>query len=120
MWAALGWGLFAGSSLILGGVLALVLPIRERLLGLIMGFGAGVLISAVAYELVAEAFETSAGNGGIALGLAAGALTFFVGDTLVDRMGGGEPQEDPREPPEPGPPSRSCSGSSSTASPSRR
>jgi zinc transporter, ZIP family len=89
MWAALGWGMFAASSLILGGVLALVLPIRERLLGLIMGFGSGVLISAVAYELVAEAFETSAGSGEIALGLAAGALTFFVGDTLVDRMGGG-------------------------------
>ena len=53
-----------------------------------MAFGAGVLISAVAYELVEEAFETSAGNGGIALGLAAGALTFFVGDMLVDRLGG--------------------------------
>jgi zinc transporter, ZIP family len=90
MWSALGWGLFAGSSLILGGALALVLQIRDRVLGLIMGFGAGVLISAVAYELVAEAFETSAGNGGIALGLAAGALTFFVGDMLVDRMGGGD------------------------------
>ncbi len=90
MWAALGWGLFAGSSLILGGALALVLPIRERWLGLIMGFGSGVLISAVAYELVAEAVETSAGNGGIALGLAAGALTFFVGDVFVDRMGGGD------------------------------
>ena len=62
MGAALGWGLFAGSSLILGGVLALVLPIRERVLGLIMAFGAGVLISAVAYELVAEAFETAAGT----------------------------------------------------------
>ena len=37
-----------------------------------MAFGAGVLISAVAYELVAEAFETSAGSGGLALGLAAG------------------------------------------------
>ena len=90
MWAALGWGLFAGSSLILGGVLALVFPIRERALGLIMAFGAGVLISAVAYELVAEAFETSAGNGELALGLAAGALTFFVGDVLVDRMGGAD------------------------------
>ena len=88
MWAALGWGLFAGSSLILGGILALTLPIRERALGLIMGFGSGVLISAVAYELVAEAFETSKGTGGIALGLTAGALTFFVGDLLVDRMGG--------------------------------
>jgi zinc transporter, ZIP family len=74
--------------LILGGILALVFPVKERLLGLIMAFGAGVLISAVAYELVAEAFETSAGNGSLALGLSAGALTFFVGDSLVDRMGG--------------------------------
>jgi zinc transporter, ZIP family len=90
MWSALGWGLLAGSSLIVGGLLALAVPIRDRLLGLIMGFGGGVLISAVAYELVAEAFETSAGNGGIALGLAAGALTFFVGDLVVDRMGGAD------------------------------
>jgi ZIP family zinc transporter len=90
MGAALFWGLFAGSSLILGGVLALVLPIKERWLGWIMAFGAGVLISAVAYELVAEAFETSAWNGSLALGLSAGALTFFVGDLLVDRMGGEE------------------------------
>jgi ZIP family zinc transporter len=82
------WGLFAASSLIVGGMLALTLPIRERVLGLIMGFGAGVLISAVAYELVAEAFETSAGNGSLAFGLAAGALTFFAGDAVIDRMGG--------------------------------
>jgi len=88
MWSALFWGLFAGSSLILGGAIALAFPIRERLLGLIMAFGAGVLISAVAFELVAEAYETAAGSGSLALGLAAGALTFFLGDALVDRMGG--------------------------------
>jgi zinc transporter, ZIP family len=88
MTSAFLWGLFAASSLVAGGVLALTLPIRERMLGLIMGFGAGVLISAVAYELVAEAFETSAGNGSLALGLAAGALTFYAGDAVIDRMGG--------------------------------
>jgi zinc transporter, ZIP family len=88
MWEALGWGLFAGSSLILGGAIALRFRIRERLLGLIMAFGAGVLISAVSFELVAEAFETAAGSGGLALGLACGALTFFVGDAIIDRMGG--------------------------------
>jgi ZIP family zinc transporter len=82
------WGLFAGSSLIIGGLLALALPIRERVLGLIMAFGSGVLISAVAYELVAEAFETSPWGGSLAFGLAAGALTFFAGDAIIDRMGG--------------------------------
>jgi zinc transporter, ZIP family len=85
---ALFWGLFAGSSLIVGGALALALPISERVLGWIMAFGSGVLISAVAFELVAEAFETAAGTGGLALGLASGALTFYTGDAVIDRMGG--------------------------------
>ena len=88
MGAALGWGLLAGSSLLLGGAIALMVPIRERLLGLIMAFGSGVLISAVAYELVEEAFDTAGGSGTVALGLAAGAVTFFAGDMLVGRLGG--------------------------------
>jgi zinc transporter, ZIP family len=82
------WGLLAGSSLIIGGLVALRFRISQSLLGLIMAFGAGVLISAVAYELVGEAFDTSAGSGGVALGLFAGAAAFFGGDFLIDRMGG--------------------------------
>lgn len=74
------WGLVAGSSLVVGGVVALRFRIPQRALGLIMAFGAGVLISAVAYELVGEAFDTSAGSGGVALGLFAGAGAFFAGD----------------------------------------
>ena len=89
MGEALGWGLLAGSSLLLGGALALVLPIAERPLGLIMAFGSGVLISAVAYELVAEAFGTAGGTT-VGLGLTAGAVTFFVGDMLVGRLGGAD------------------------------
>ena len=81
------WGLLAASSLLLGGLLALRFRIGSRLLGLVMAFGGGVLISAVAYELVNEAYDTADGDG-IAVGLAAGALTFFVGDAVIDRLGG--------------------------------
>ena len=84
------WGLVGGSSLVIGGVIALRVAISRRLLGLIMAFGAGVLISAVAYELVHEAFETSAGDGGIALGLLAGSAVFFGAEVLIDRLGGAE------------------------------
>jgi ZIP family zinc transporter len=83
------WGFVGGSSLILGGLIALWRPPNRRLLGLVMAFGAGVLISAVAYDLVGEARDTSAGDDGIALGLACGALVFYLGDALIDRMGGG-------------------------------
>ena len=44
-----------------------------------------MLISAVAYELVQEAFETSAGDGGIALGLLAGSALFFGAEVLIER-----------------------------------
>jgi zinc transporter, ZIP family len=90
MGEALFWGALASSSLIAGGLLALRVRIGMRLLGLVMAFGAGVLISAVAYELVEDAFETSGGIGGVPLGLALGSLTFFAGDLVIDRMGGGD------------------------------
>ena len=82
------WGALAASSLIAGGLVAFVFPIGRRLLGLVMAFGAGVLISAVAFELVEEAFDTSAGEGGVAAGLLVGSTVFFVGDGVIDRMGG--------------------------------
>jgi zinc transporter, ZIP family len=82
------WGFIAASSLIIGGLLTFWLKIGYRFLGLIMAFGAGVLISAVAFEITPEAIEHAAGSAHVAFGLFAGALTFFVGDTLIDKMGG--------------------------------
>jgi zinc transporter, ZIP family len=86
--AAFAWGALAASSLLIGSVLALVMRISSRVHGLILGFGAGVLISAVAYELVEEAFSTSDGGVWVGIGLGAGALVYFVGDELIDRRGG--------------------------------
>jgi ZIP family zinc transporter len=88
MGAAFGWGLLAGSSLVIGAVIAFVFRIPLRVIGLIMGFGAGVLISAAAFDLVEDAVEKSVGSGWTAAGLFTGCLVFFVGDRLVDRLGG--------------------------------
>ena len=90
MISAFAWGAVAASSLLIGGVLALRVRIGRRILGLVMGFGAGVLISAVAYELVEEAFSTADAGSWVAVGLFAGAFTFFAGDELIDRKGGGQ------------------------------
>jgi zinc transporter, ZIP family len=90
MGEAFFWGTFAGSSLILGGAIGIWLPLPREARGLIMGFGAGVLISAVAYELVDDAFEAADGFAIVAAGLFAGAVTFFVGDLFIDRMGGAD------------------------------
>ena len=93
MSGAFFWGVVASSSLLIGALLVMWHPVRQHTLGLVMGFGAGVLISAVSYELVAEAVQTSGVDARkdylpVALGLVVGALTFFAGDWYIDRMGG--------------------------------
>ena len=90
MGAALGWGLLAGSSILLGGLFALRVSVKAKALGLVMGFGSGVLISAVAYELVGEASATADRGAAVALGLFAGCGVFFAGDAIIDRMGGAD------------------------------
>ena len=82
------WGLFATSSLIVGALLVQLRPPGERVLGAIMAFGAGVLISAVSFELVEEAVEVSGGRGGTAAGFFVGAAVFTLGDLTISKMGG--------------------------------
>jgi ZIP family zinc transporter len=103
MTGAFVWGVIASSSLLIGALVVMWRPLPQRALGLVMAFGAGVLISAVAFELVEEGIRkgNAAGNWQwpVALGLGAGAVTFFVGDSYIDRMGGGErKRSQPREP----------------------
>ncbi|OWY59717.1 hypothetical protein B7486_73075, partial [cyanobacterium TDX16] len=81
------WGAVAASSLLVGAELAFHLRISQRTVGLVMAFGVGALISAVSYELVDEALGHSEGWI-VAVWLAVGALTYFVGDVLVERSGG--------------------------------
>jgi ZIP family zinc transporter len=83
---ALFWGLFAASSLLIGALIAVWRPPHRRALGLIMAFGAGVLLSAVSYELIDEA--ASIGGGGLAVvgGVFAGAATFTLGDIAIGRF----------------------------------
>jgi ZIP family zinc transporter len=90
MAAAFGWGTLAGSSLVIGAIVALLFRMSLRVIGLIMGFGAGVLISAVAFDLVEEAAEKSSGHGWVAAGIFAGCGVFFGGDWLIDRCGGAD------------------------------
>jgi ZIP family zinc transporter len=90
MAGAFAWGLLASSSLVLGAGIALLYDIPRRTIGLVMGFGAGVLISAVAFDLVEEASDKADGSGAVLIGLFAGCAVFFGGDWLIDRQGGAE------------------------------
>jgi ZIP family zinc transporter len=93
---AVFWGLIGGLALVLGALIALLRsqPIPPRAIGFVMAFGAGVLISAVAFDLTEEAIAIG-GGGAAAFGLGVGALTYFGGDRIIR---GGEPQGDADDP----------------------
>jgi zinc transporter, ZIP family len=84
MIAAFLWGGLAAASLLVGFALAWR-GLSKRVVGLVMGFGAGALIAAIAYELVPESVER---GWDIVLFLLAGAVVFFVMDWVVDHWGG--------------------------------
>ncbi|NLT56933.1 MAG: ZIP family zinc transporter [Actinomycetales bacterium] len=70
-----GWGLVAGSALLLGAAAGYLVRIPRKAVASIMAFGAGVLLSAASFELIADARE----RGGLpptVLGAVAGAVIF--------------------------------------------
>ena len=81
---ALGWGALAASSLVLGAVLGIVRQWPNKLIGSVLAFGAGALISAVSFDLAEEGLNLGSPVS-VAVGLAVGALAYFVGDLVLDR-----------------------------------
>jgi ZIP family zinc transporter len=91
MITAVFWSAFATATLLIGMWLAYRNLIGPKWTGLFMAFGAGAIISATAYQLVLGAAAVEQGREVIvALGLAAGALTFYFADRWVDHLGGAD------------------------------
>jgi len=89
MLSAFLWGGAAAAALLVGYALT-GRGLSNRTIGIVMGIGAGALISAIAYELMPESVL---GSMGVGVAFALGAIAFFVGDWLVDRRGGGDRKE---------------------------
>ncbi len=76
----------AGSALLLGAALGYGLRVPQKVIATVMAFGAGVLISAVSFELVGEAYE-QAGLAPAAIGALIGALAYTGGNVWLARQG---------------------------------
>ena len=83
---AAGWGWLAGTALLIGALAGYFFRLPQRLLAGVMAFGSGVLISALAFELMEEAFRT----GGLVpagAGFLAGAVVYTGANWLLARQG---------------------------------
>ncbi len=83
------WGLVAAAALPLGALVALLLPVPRKAVALVLAFGAGALVSALAFDLSEDAFRAG-GTFVFGAGLAVGALAYYAGDRLIDRLSPGK------------------------------
>ncbi len=86
------------AALVVGGLLVWRFRTLTRavVVGSLMAFGAGAVISAVSTDLVAVAYD-EAGAGATALGIGIGGLGYFLIITLLERSGAREKPEAPLE-----------------------
>lgn len=84
--AAFVWGLVGGSALILGAMIGYWVRLPQRLIAAVMALGAGVLISAVAFELMDEAYRVG-GFAATAGGFIAGAVIYTLANVAISRAG---------------------------------
>lgn len=81
-----GWGLLAGSALLIGALIGYLVRVPAGIVAAVMAFGSGVLLSAVSFDLIAEAQE----RGGLPptiTGALAGALIYTGANIALARRG---------------------------------
>ncbi|KUI00170.1 ZIP family zinc transporter [Mycobacterium sp. IS-3022] len=81
-----GWGLVAGAALVLGALIGWAVRVPARVVAGVMAFGAGVLISALAFDLMDEA-ERTGGLLATALGFLGGAVAYVAANAALARHG---------------------------------
>lgn len=87
VWVEAGlWGLLGGLALVLGAAVAWFARVPPAVVAGVMAFGSGVLISAVAFDLVEEAAE-SGGLGPTAAGFLGGAVVYLAANAALARRG---------------------------------
>lgn len=82
--AAAGWGTVVAASLLAGALAAVVLRLPGRVAATATAFGGGILLAAVALELLPEA-DAGAGSALTAGGLLAGTVLYVAADAWLNR-----------------------------------
>lgn len=87
IWLQAGlWGLLSGGALVVGAGIGYFLNVPQRVVASIMAFGSGVLISALSFELMEEAYERG-GFLSTAIGFIAGAAVFTAANWILAKKG---------------------------------
>ncbi|HEY0071492.1 MAG TPA: ZIP family zinc transporter [Chloroflexia bacterium] len=80
------WGLVAGSALLIGAAIGYFARVPQRWIAAIMAFGSGVLISALSFDLMDEAYKRG-GFVATATGFLGGALVYTAANWYLAKQG---------------------------------
>ncbi len=80
------WGFLSGGALIIGSLLGYYLKFSPKVIAMIMAFGAGVLISALAFELMHEAYQQG-GMFSASTGFLSGAAIYSLANYFLEHKG---------------------------------
>jgi zinc transporter, ZIP family len=80
------WGLLGGGALVIGALIAWLTSVPPKAVASVMAFGSGVLISAVAFDLMEEAVQTG-GLVATACGFLGGAVVYLAANLALARRG---------------------------------
>ena len=97
MGAAITYGLLASSSFVVGVLAGLFTTVPRRVVAAIIAFGAGVLVSALTFDLMGEAFEKKTAPWAIG-GFLLGAVIYVVTDVGLERLAARSPKRTGRDP----------------------
>jgi ZIP family zinc transporter len=87
VWLQAGaWGTVAGAALVVGAAVAWFVSVPQRVVASVMAFGAGVLISALSFDLVDEA-ESTGGLTATVGGFLGGAVVYVLANLWLARRG---------------------------------
>lgn len=80
------WGFVAGAALLVGAAFAYLVRVPARLIAGVMAFGSGVLISALAFDLMDEAYNRG-GFDSTAIGFVGGAAVYTAANWFLAHRG---------------------------------
>jgi zinc transporter, ZIP family len=87
LWLTAGlWGLLSGGALVLGAAAGYGIHLPQRAIAAIMAFGAGVLISALAFDLMQDAYERG-GAVSVSTGFLSGAAVYTLANLALAHFG---------------------------------
>ncbi len=80
------WGFVSGSALVIGAALGYLTKVQKKVIAFVMAFGSGVLISALAFDLMDEAFHRGGFNS-TGIGFLSGAVIYTAANYFINKKG---------------------------------